>query len=700
MPVGRVGVGFGVPRRRRPRAAIAPLLAACLVAFGACGVGSNKADAALVARVDALAMEGLEAGPLAGLSIAIVRDGKTVVSKGYGLADIGRGIPATEDTVYRIGSVTKQFTAAAVLQLVEAGRLRLDDDLAPLLPDFPTQGRHVTVRHLLNHTSGIKNHTELEGGHGEPGTTRQAVVDLIAAQPFDFEPGEKRRYSNSGYVLLGLVIEKVTGASYASYLEGHVFEPLGLRRTSYCPDRTDGPGQARGYVVADGKLVDAPAFEMAVPFAAAGLCSTVGDLLSWSTALRDGRVISEASYQQMTTPTELADGTTVPYGFGLAIGPLQGHAAEFDYGVINGFMSSLNYFPYASVSVAILANTFNEGPGLGPLAAPLDAVALGIQEDAIRLDDATRGQVIDAVLSRIRDGYVFADRAEDMDRAIRARQEGHEYDNVTNGAALARLLTAHLQEVSHDKHLQVDYFFGALGPVFQPPDEQGMAELTNFGFETVDRLPGNIGYIRLIGFVRAEGAEAAVAEAMDAVHDADALIFDLRDNGGGDPDMVALISSYLFGEEPVHLNDFYFRQEDHTEQLWTLRDVPGIRFGPDKDVYVLTSGLTFSAAEAFAYDLQALGRATIVGETTAGGAHLSDGGPLVLGFGMYVPSGRAINPITGTDWEGTGVTPDVPVAADSALDTAASIARQAIADDPVGGPSGASVAVSSGAASP
>ncbi len=171
-----------------------------------------------------------------------------------------------------------------------------------------------------------------------------------------------------------------------------------------------------------------------------------------------------------------------------------------------------------------------------------------------------------------------------------------------------------------------------------------------------------------------------MAEAMAAVHDADALIFDLRDNGGGDPRIVALISSYLFGEEPVHLNDIYRRQGVLPEQLWTQRDVVGPRFGPDKAVYVLTSRFTFSAAEAFAYDLQALGRATIVGETTAGGAHLSDAGPLVLGFDMLLPTGRAVSPVTGTDWEGTGVIPDVPVSAASALDTATSMARQALAE--------------------
>ncbi len=665
-------------------------LAAALVTSGACSQGSETGGAALADRVDALAAAALEASPLAGVSIAIVRDGRTVVSKGYGLADVGRALPATADTVYRIGSLTKQFTAASVLQLVEAGRLSLDDDLATLLPDFPAQGPRVTVRHLLNHTSGIKDHTDLAGGRGEPGTTRQAVVDLIAAQPFDFEPGERFSYTNSGYLLLGLVIEKVTGGSYASYLEEHLFEPLGLEATSYCPDEPEGPEQARGYEVSRGTLVDAPPIEMAVPFSAGGLCSTVGDLLTWSQGLRSGLVISEASYRQMTTPTEMPDGTTVPYGFGLMRHPLQGHEAVYHDGAINGFMSRLTFFSDDGVSVAILSNTFTEGPGLDPLAAPLDALALGIQE-VVDLDDDTREQVIDAVLARVRDGYVFPDRAEEMDRAIRARQAGHEYDRVTNGSALAWLLTTHLRDVSHDKHLQVDYF-GDQEPVVPPPRRQAGE---NYGFERVERLPGNLGYVKLVAFLPPGGMEAEVAEVMTSVHDAAVLIFDVRDNGGGDPAMVALISSYLFGEEPVHLSDIFWREGNRTEQFWTHADVAGTRFGPDKEVYVLTSERTFSAAEEFAYNLQALGRAMIVGEPTGGGAHPGGCAPLVAGFEMCVPAGRSVNPITGTNWEGTGVIPDVQVAAGAALETAEAMARQALED---GGLS-SSVANSSGGAS-
>ena len=655
--------------------AVALLVALIMVALAACSVGPTKEDAALTARIDAAAAEGLAVGPLAGLSIAVARNGHTVVSKGYGLADVGRRRSTTDGTVYPIASLTKQFTAAAVMQLVEAGKLSLDDDLNRVLPDYPTQGHRVTVRHLLNHTSGIKNHTDLADGRGEPGTTLQAITDLIAAQLFDFAPGEHFSYTNSGYLLLGLVIEKVTGDTYASYLDDHILEPLALRQTSYCPDKPDRPGHALGYEVDNGELVDATPIEMAVPFAAGGLCSTVGDLLTWSAALGSGRVVSAESYRMMTTPTTTADGKTEPYGFGLALHPLQGHEAVSHGGAINGFMSSLTSFTDDGVSVAMLTNTLSESPALDQVAEQLDAAALGLPSPTVtdQVDDTTRGQLIDAVLLRLRDRYVFPERAEEMERVIRDRQSHHEYDGVTSGPELARLLTTHLQEVSHDKHLQVDYFGSPLSGPVGPPPGQG-----NFGFERVELLAGNIGYVELGSFVDPEGAEAAVAEAMTTVHDADALIFDLRNNGGGLPGMVALVSSYLFGEEPVHLNDLYWREGDRTEQFWTLADVAGPRFGADKDVYVLTSERTFSAAEEFTYNLQVLQRAMIVGETTGGGANPGEGAPLIGQFGMFVPTGRAINPITGTNWEGTGVVPDVKVAAGSALETATSMARLAI----------------------
>jgi C-terminal processing protease CtpA/Prc len=204
-------------------------------------------------------------------------------------------------------------------------------------------------------------------------------------------------------------------------------------------------------------------------------------------------------------------------------------------------------------------------------------------------------------------------------------------------------------------------------------NEARYTRFMNAGFETVERMRGNIGYIKFLGFMNPELGSDVVASAMSFISNTDALIFDLRENGGGDPAMVALICSYLFGDKPVHLNDLYWRKGNRTEEFWTKPVVSGKKY-LDKDVYVLTSNRTFSGAEEFSYNLKNLKRATIIGETTGGGAHPGDMVRLNDHFGVFLPTGRAINPITKTNWEGTGVEPDIKVPKDQALKTAYLIA--------------------------
>ncbi|HKG21649.1 MAG TPA: S41 family peptidase [Blastocatellia bacterium] len=293
------------------------------------------------------------------------------------------------------------------------------------------------------------------------------------------------------------------------------------------------------------------------------------------------------------------------------------------------------------------------------------------------LDAGTRGEVIDGAISNLNDAYVFPEVAKQMEKALRERAQNKEYDNVTSPRAFAEMLTAHLREVSHDKHLRVIYSSDVIpkeAPRAEPsPEEQqrflNYMKSQNWGFEKVERLEGNIGYLDLRGFFDADSGGDTVAAAMNFLAGTDALIIDLRKNGGGSPGMVALISTYLFEGSQVHLNDIYWRPDNSTRQWWTLPYVPGRRYGK-KDVYVLTSSYTFSAAEEFTYNLKNLKRATIVGETTGGGAH--PGGPRRINdhFMVGVPSGRAINPITKTNWEGTGIKPDVETSAAKALKTA------------------------------
>jgi hypothetical protein len=307
------------------------------------------------------------------------------------------------------------------------------------------------------------------------------------------------------------------------------------------------------------------------------------------------------------------------------------------------------------------------------LALQLTVVAQPEQKD-LTIDAATRTQVVDGILKRLNDSYVFPDVAKKMEQSIRERVSNKEYDQVTSAKDFAARLTKDLQEVSHDKHLRIRYSYDPIperGPRREPTAEereQEKRELTwmNHGFTKVERLSGNIGYLDFRGFMDPDFGADTVAAAMNFINGTDALIIDMRNNGGGNPAMVALVCSYLFGPEPVHLNDLYWREGNRTEEFWTRKEVAGKRY-LNKDVYVLTSKRTFSGAEEFTYNLKNLKRATIIGETTGGGAHPGGGFRVSEHFGMFVPTGRAISPITKTNWEGTGVTPDVDVPADQAL---------------------------------
>lgn len=290
---------------------------------------------------------------------------------------------------------------------------------------------------------------------------------------------------------------------------------------------------------------------------------------------------------------------------------------------------------------------------------------LGAQQD-MTIAAKTRTAVIEGALRALNANYVFPEVAQQMEQALRARMQRKEYDAITSARTLANTLTQHLQEVSRDKHLRVNYSFEKL-PEFNSDEEpeaerarrQAFQRQVNFGFEKIERLRGNIGYVDLRGFMDAEAGSETVAATMNLIAETDALIFDLRQNGGGQPEMVALISSYLF-EQLTHLNDIYSRPENNTREYWTQANVPGKKY-LGKEIYVLTSRYTFSAGEEFTYNLKNLKRATIIGEVTGGGAHPTRPHRLNEHFTIGVPFARAINPITKTNWEGIGVQPDVAV---------------------------------------
>jgi hypothetical protein len=313
----------------------------------------------------------------------------------------------------------------------------------------------------------------------------------------------------------------------------------------------------------------------------------------------------------------------------------------------------------------------------------LQAIPPGISVSDLdfKIDAATRARVISGTIAKLDEFYVFPEISKKMGDAVRARQKRGEYDSVTDGDAFAKLLTDNFREVSHDKHLRVDFSPATMPERPEgPPDADAIAqyrkemERMNCGFDKMEILSGNVGYLKFDMFADPEVCGPTAVAAMSFLANVDAIIFDLRENGGGDPKMVALVSTYLFSK-PTHLNDLWERKTDTIQQYWTLAYVPGKRLD-DKPAYVLTSKRTFSGAEEFSYNLKNLKRATIIGETTGGGAHPVSGHRIDDHFMIGVPFAKAINPISKTNWEGTGVEPDVKVPAADALATARKLAME------------------------
>jgi CubicO group peptidase (beta-lactamase class C family) len=346
---------------------------------------AQQPRAAVAARVDSLAQAWLRGRGLAGVSIAVVRAGRdTVVMKGYGLADVENAVPVTPRTVFEVGSVTKQFTSSLVMRLVERGELSLDDTLGALLPNMPVAWRGVRLRQLLNHTSGIPSYTDA----GERWTRRIAedmppdtMIAITARDSLGFSPGSSWRYNNTGYVLLGMLLEKRSGKRYADLVSEQLFTPLGLRATRYCDSEAIVPHRAHGYGRVKEGLVNAPYLSMTQPFSAGGLCSTAGDLARWNYLLATGKVVSAASYARMTTPEGGALKAPLHYGYGLAVDTLDGHPRVVHGGGIFGFISANAYFPADSLSVTVLSNAAPSDP---------DALAKDVARAVLGLAPATR----------------------------------------------------------------------------------------------------------------------------------------------------------------------------------------------------------------------------------------------------------------------------------------------------------------------
>jgi D-alanyl-D-alanine carboxypeptidase len=355
------------------------LLVLLAAALAPAGISAQSSRAALISGLDSIVRAALQDRKAAGLSVGVIKGRDTLLLKGYGFADLEFEVPTPDAAIYEIGSVTKQFTAAAILQLAEQGKLSLDDDLAKYLPDYPEQGHRIPLRRLLDHTSGIKGYTEMPG-FGPLSIRklpRDSLVAMFSRAPFDFSPGDALVYNNSAYFLLGLIIEKVSGKPYADFVRENLFARAGMPDSRYCSENAIVKRRAHGYDAGPGGvLVRAAYLDHTWPFAAGSLCSTAGDLIAWTRALHSGRILGPAGYAELTTPGTLNDGTRLRYAKGLAVSPIAGHRSVHHSGGINGFLSELDWFPDDSAIVVVLVNT--AGPlSPGELASALAERLLG-----------------------------------------------------------------------------------------------------------------------------------------------------------------------------------------------------------------------------------------------------------------------------------------------------------------------------------
>lgn len=343
-----------------------------MVAVAGCGPAPQTAAAptgnraALVATIDSIVSAPITSGKVAGASIAVVKGNDTIAVRAYGLANVELDVPTPPRATYEIGSVTKQFTGAAIMQLVEQGKVDLDADLKTYLPDYDAQGRRISVRRLLDHTSGIKGYTEIPEFRqlGVFVLPRDTLVKLFSKKPFDFEPGEEQIYNNSAFFLAGLIIEKVSGMPYEEYVQKNLFDKAGMKTAHYCSESKVYKGQVTGYDSDSAGLVQKGPLSHRWPYAAGSLCASAIDLVAWNQALhRDGTILGAPAYQEMIRADTLIDGTPVRYAKGLATYGRLGRKALHHGGGINGFLSENLYFPDDSLSVVVLFNTAGpEGP--------------------------------------------------------------------------------------------------------------------------------------------------------------------------------------------------------------------------------------------------------------------------------------------------------------------------------------------------
>lgn len=341
--------------------------------------GAARAEAPLADRIDA-ALKPMFKADAPGATVIVTRDGVPVFRKAYGLADVDRNTPMQPEMQLRIGSITKQFTAVAILMLAEQGKLSLQDEVTRILPDYPAGGKRVTIEQLLQHTAGVPNYSGMMTFSLSADRDRSVrqMIDFFKDDALDFEPGERWAYSNSGYILLGAIIEKLGGMPYADFVAMNIFEPLGMQDTAYEGHERSARRRVAGYregILSGYRLAEH--VSMTQPFAAGALVSTVDDLARWDEAISSGKLLKEESWRQAFTPCALPQGAKCSYGLGWQLGSMRGHRMAAHAGDIPGFNGEAIRLPDDKVFVAVLGNSNRNMLNSDRVAFTAAAIAVG-----------------------------------------------------------------------------------------------------------------------------------------------------------------------------------------------------------------------------------------------------------------------------------------------------------------------------------
>ncbi|MCU0410359.1 MAG: serine hydrolase [Bacteroidales bacterium] len=346
----------------------------------------------LTAEYDRMLSEKFRQGET-GCAALVAKDGQIIYKKAFGMADLELNVPMQPDMVFRIGSITKQFTAVAILQLMEQGKLSLQDDITKYIPDYPTHGYNITIEHLLTHTSGIKSYTNVPEfqKYVRQDLKPEEAINTFRNLPMEFAPGTKWNYNNSGYFLLGYIIEKVSGKTYQEYIDENFFKPLGMTGSCYGSDSRIIKNRASGYQHGKDGVQNADFLSMLLPYSAGSIQSTVEDLYRWNQALHSYKVVSKESLDKAFTEYKLANGKGTGYGYGWFLSQLQGSKTIEHGGGINGFLTNAIYFPEEDLFVALFSNNMSIGPDF--TSQKMAALALGkpLKDTPINIDEATLG---------------------------------------------------------------------------------------------------------------------------------------------------------------------------------------------------------------------------------------------------------------------------------------------------------------------